>query len=82
MGMFFSNLHIKKTDSFTINELSAMMISEMQAKGYTRVLFLGSVCFIGHADMYKTFKSESKNKPNRKYLIFTIKTVYSNGMID
>lgn len=37
MGMFFSNLHIKKTDSFTVDELSEMLTVEMQAKGYTKL---------------------------------------------
>lgn len=37
MGMFFSNLHIKKTGSFTVGEISEMLISEMQSKGYTKL---------------------------------------------
>ena len=37
MGMFFSNLHIKKTGGFTVDELSEMLTTEMQSKGYTKL---------------------------------------------
>ena len=35
MGMFFRNLHIRKNDAYSYDELKKMLIGEMEKKGYT-----------------------------------------------
>ena len=36
MGMFFSNLHIKKNGSFSVTEIAELLSEEMVAKGYKK----------------------------------------------
>ena len=37
MGLFFSNIHIKKNNSFSIEDLMDMLREEMKAKGFDEI---------------------------------------------